>query len=395
MAILTQRSVDALQPHTKWYVVWDDDPHGFGIRIWPSGRKVYVVKYELLGSRKDKWYTLGDHAVLKAQAAREMAKQFLALVRQGRNPVAEIRHAQHGRTLADVLAKYLAEVLPHESLSARRNKHTHLTYWQESLGAIRLDELTPQRIARARDTLGQTHSNGTVNRYLGSLSAALRVATRDWGWLPDNPLRQVTRKEEPPGNVRWLEAQEELGRLLRVCAASPHPYIHLIVLLELHTGVRKMELLRLQWSHITWGQEQARLQVYRSKSKRWDQVVIMGEALERLRAHQGRSDLQIPWVFPRKDGQQPLDITKTWYRVRHEAGLTDFRFHDLRHTFASYLAMSGASLREIQEALGDRTVEMAIRYSHLSEAHTASVVNRMTQKFLEPGKTTASQERSQ
>jgi hypothetical protein len=53
MAILTQRSVDALQPRTKWYAVWDDDPHGFGLRIWPSGRKVYVVKYELRGSRKD------------------------------------------------------------------------------------------------------------------------------------------------------------------------------------------------------------------------------------------------------------------------------------------------------------------------------------------------------
>jgi integrase len=323
-----------------------------------------------------------------------MAKQFLALVRQGRDPVADIRRAQHGTTLADVITKYRADVLPTESLSARRNQRIHLTYWQQNLGDVCLDELTPQRIARERDTLGQTHSNGTVNRYLASLSSALHAAVRDWGWLPDNPLRQVTRKLESRGEVRWLADQEEIRRLLHVCAASPHPYLHLVVLLELHTGVRKMELMRLQWDHITWGPDHARLRVYRSKSKRWDQVVVGGEALTCLRQHQARSDLQIPWVFPRKDGQQPLDIRKAWERVRRESGLTDFRFHDLRHTFASYLAMSGASLREIQEGLGDRTVEM-VRYSHLSEAHTASVVSRMAQRFLEPGTATTSRELSE
>jgi integrase len=395
MAILTQRSVDALQPRTKWYAVWDDDPHGFGLRIWPSGRKVYVVKYELRGSRKDKWYTLGDHAVLKTQAAREMAKQFLARVRQGNDPVAEIRKARQGKTLADLLTKYLTDVLPHESLSARHNKAIHLRYWQQMLGEVHLDELTPQKIAEARKPLRQGRSDSTVNRYFSSLSAALQVAVQDWGWLPMNPLRQVSRLGEPRGRVRWLEPQDELQRLMRVCAADANPYIYLVVLLELQTGVRKMDLMRMQWSQVSFEASEARLRVHRSKNKRWDTVAVSGEVFIRLQAHHAQRDQTNPWVFPNQAKTGPFDIRRSWERVRREAGLSDFRFHDLRHTFTSYLAMSGASVRELAEALGDNTLEMALRYAHLSEAHTATVVSRMAQKFLEPSTATAARELSQ
>jgi integrase len=82
-------------------------------------------------------------------------------------------------------------------------------------------------------------------------------------------------------------------------------------------------------------------------------------------------------VFPRADGLQPLDIRSAWQTARKYAGIPDFRFHDLRHSAASYLAMSGASLAEIAEVLGHKTLTMVKRYAHLSEAHTASVVARM------------------
>jgi integrase len=380
MPILTQRSVDALVPQPKDYFVWDNDPHGFGVRVWPSGKKVFMVKYELLESRQDRKYTLGNTTVLKVQAARDMAKDFFATIRRGRDPVAELRKASQGQTVADLIAKYTVEVLPKESRSAQFNKRTHLTYWQQDLGSMTLSTLTPQRIAQARTDLAESKSPSTANRYLNTLSSVFRVAVREWGWLTHNPVREVTREQEPPGRDRWLDPQTETPTLLTVCEADHHPYIHLVVLLGIWTGARKMEVMRIQWKDIAWEPDLARVRLWRSKAKRWDQV--RGAALAKLQDHHVHSNLQIPWVFPRRDGQKPLDCTKAWYRVRRNAGLLDFRFHDLRHTFGSYLAMSGATVREIQEALGDKTVEMAVRYTHLSTAHTASVVQRMTDQFL-------------
>ena len=90
------------------------------------------------------------------------------------------------------------------------------------------------------------------------------------------------------------------------------------------------------------------------------------------------------WLFPRRDGQGPIDIRKAWENARDAAALADFRFHDLRHSTASYLAMNGASLVEIAEVLGHRTLQMVRRYAHLSESHVKDVVGRMNTRYLGP-----------
>jgi integrase len=87
-------------------------------------------------------------------------------------------------------------------------------------------------------------------------------------------------------------------------------------------------------------------------------------------------------LFPDGSGKKPIIIRAPWHKALKQAGIEDFRFHDLRHSAASYLAMSGASLAEIAEVLGHKTLEMVKRYSHLSEQHTASVVEKMNKKFL-------------
>src|SRR5262245_53923378 len=97
-----------------------------------------------------------------------------------------------------------------------------------------------------------------------------------------------------------------------------------------------------------------------------------------MRQHAKVRRIDTSLVFPRNDGQEPLDIRSAWEVARTNAGIENFRFHDLRHTAASYLAMSGASLAEIAEILGHKTLQMVQRYAHLSEAHTAAVVGRMT-----------------
>ena len=88
------------------------------------------------------------------------------------------------------------------------------------------------------------------------------------------------------------------------------------------------------------------------------------------------------WLFPRADGQSPIDIRKAWENARDAAGLVDFRFHDLRHSTASYLAMSGASQLEIAEVLGHRTLQMVRRYAHLSESHVKGLVTELNDKLF-------------
>jgi integrase len=90
------------------------------------------------------------------------------------------------------------------------------------------------------------------------------------------------------------------------------------------------------------------------------------------------------WLFPRSDGEQPIDIRTAWENARDKAGLVDFRFHDLRHSTASYLAMKGASLVEIAEVLGHRTLQMVRRYSHLSESHVKGLVERLGEDLFQP-----------
>ena len=113
-------------------------------------------------------------------------------------------------------------------------------------------------------------------------------------------------------------------------------------------------------------------------------VPLIGLARELMVAHGKVRRLDTDLVFPGLNPQKPIDITKPWETALRKAGLTDFRFHDLRHTSASYLAMSGASLIEIANVLGHRTLAMVRRYSHLSAPHTASIVERMNSQFL-PG----------
>jgi integrase len=109
---------------------------------------------------------------------------------------------------------------------------------------------------------------------------------------------------------------------------------------------------------------------------------LAGEALECVKGLAGMRRIDTRLLFPDGSGKKPIIIRAPWHKALKQAGIEDFRFHDLRHSAASYLAMSGASLAEIAEVLGHKTLEMVKRYSHLSEQHTAGVVEKMNKKFL-------------
>ena len=154
----------------------------------------------------------------------------------------------------------------------------------------------------------------------------------------------------------------------------------MVVVLALSTGARRGELLSLRWADVDL--KRGMLTFRQTKNGETRAVPLAGYALELLTQHAKRRRLDTTLVFPDKTGTRPLGIRDAFEGAVKRAGITNFHFHDLRHDFASNLAKNSASLLEIAEVLGHKTLQMTKRYAHLSEAHTAGVVARMNRAIF-------------
>jgi len=315
--------------------------------------------------------------------AKRWAQQTEAAIREGRH--FKTREAKR-HTLADLVDRYLRDVLPSKPKS-RKKLSALLTWWRREIGAYSLADVTPALIVEQRDRLlrGRTNrharrSPATVNRHLGALSHAFTIAVREWGWVEDNPVRKVGKLTEPTGRVRFL-TDEERDRLLEACGESGNRDLYVIVVLALSTGARLGEIMALRWPDVDLARGLAILHETKNKERR--ALPLAGLALNLLRERSRRRRLVTDLVFPSlKNARRTVFPRRAWLDALKAAQVEDFRFHDLRHSAASYLAMSGATLAEIAAVLGHKTLAMVKRYSHLSEQHTCAVVARMNEKFL-------------
>jgi integrase len=283
-----------------------------------------------------------------------------------------------GRTVSDLLDAYEREYLP--GLAPRTQHSTALLYrrWKQEFGSLLLTDLTPAFLRQWRDALSARFGPSTVNRYLASLGSALTVAVRDYEWLPAHPLHKVRKAPEPPGRVRFL-SDDERTRLMKACRQSHNPHLYTLALLAITTGARRDEMLQLHWGDVDL--EQGLLRLMQTKNKERRAVPVRGEALQLLR-RQRREHTPEEWVFARWDAAGPTHFEQAWQTSKRRAKLENFRFHDLRHTAASYLAMSGATLREIAEILGHKSLKQTMKYAHLTTGHTGEIVERMVRHKL-------------
>lgn len=342
-----------------------------------DGKEVYRVKIRRKG------YPEHTATFSRLTDARKWAQMTEVAMEEGRHfSTTEARR----HTLADVVDRYLRDVLPGKSASSISMQTQQLGWWKDQLGACVLADLTPSLIAEYRDRLargdGKRRSNATVVRYMAALSHALTMAVREWGWLDASPMRKVSKPKESRGRVRFL-SDAERACLLAICKDSESPYLYPVVVLALSTGARKREILDLTWHDVDLERRVIRLLDTKNRERRV--LPLAGHALDLLEQLAATRRKDTPWVFPRRDGRRPLDIRRAWETALRRANVPDFRFHDLRHSAASYLAMNGASLAEIAEILGHKTLSMVKRYAHLSEAHTAGVVARMNATIFGDG----------
>jgi integrase len=286
------------------------------------------------------------------------------------------------RTLGDAIDRYLSVTLPQSTFQKNaREQIRMLTWWKQELGSRPLVGITASTVAEVRDRIanettriGKVRSGATVNRRIAALSAVMTVAVKEYGWIPKNPIPNVTRMPDSKGRERFL-SDDERKALLACCDVSDLTLLGPLVRLALATGARKGELLGLQWANVDLGRRTVRFLDTKNGDSRTVPLAPAGiEVLVQWKS--GR--LPVGLVFP-----ETVDvIDKYWREARRDAGISDFRFHDLRHSAASYLAMSGASLMDIAAILGHKTLAMVKRYSHLSEQHTTAAIDRMAERFL-------------
>lgn len=275
------------------------------------------------------------------------------------------------RTFGDVALRWRKEILP-----TRRHVKTfirHLEFWEQRFGHIRLNNLEAGEITEALSSLDL--SPGTWNRCKAMLGSMLTAAT-DWNYKFVNPMPRVKSKKEPKGVVRYL-TETEKDDLLNSCENSPNHDLYSLVILALATGGRRGELLGLKWPEVNFKREMVTF--LNTKNDEHRSLPLKGKALELMRTRwsERRVGTNSEYVYP-----PGRSVQRAWEKARDESGVENFRFHDLRHTFASWMAMGGATLIEIQEAGGWKTLNMVLRYAHISDPHISGVVGRMVEDRL-------------
>jgi integrase len=266
------------------------------------------------------------------------------------------------------LAAVIDEYLEFKRAKGKRSVH-HDEYRLRRIKAwfgsdTPITEVTAQRIAqydRARATEKSRRKRpvmpATVNRELSILRHLLRLC-EEWGYIEKVP--RIRLAPEPEGRLRFL-AEEEMVRLLTACEQSKNPYLSTIVTIALNTGMRKGEILGLEWDRVDFSR--GVILAEKTKSGRRREVPMnrdVYDALSKL------PPVREGFLFRKRTGAAWGNIRTAFERACQEAKLEDFHFHDLRHTCASWLIMKGRSLKEVQELLGHREFSMTLRYAHLS-----------------------------
>ena len=313
--------------------------------------------------------------------AKQWAQQIETAIREGRHFKA-IESKKH--TLNQLIDRYLKHVAP--ALKSAGDRQRHLQWWKGQIGAYTLADITPALIVECRDRLARGHTNrgeqrspSTVNRYMASLSRPFSVGMKEWGWVEDSPFRKISTLREPRGRVRCLD-EEDRKRLLEACKERSR-LLYAIVVIALSTGARKNEIMTLKWPQVDL--TQGLITLHETKNNERRSVPLLGHALDLVRELAKVRRLDTDLLFPsHKDPNKPLSINTIWKRAVKNAELVDFRFHDTRHCAASYLLMSGATLAELSDLLGHKTLQMVKKYSHMTTPHAAKIVAQMNAQIF-------------
>jgi integrase len=264
------------------------------------------------------------------------------------------------KTFKEMADRFMLEYAPKNSKRTQLHYKTTLGHSLPFFGNMKLTLITPQKIAEYKAMrYNKGVKPGTVNLERSMFSKMFNLAIREWEWVKENPVSKVSRDRENNQRDKWLSVDEER----RLLENSPE-WLRELILLALHTGLRRDELLSLQWDRVNLFQKTIIIQ--KSKNGRPRTVpltsVAMGILEEKARIRNLKTNLVFMNTVGKKIGTSW--VMKHFIFARGKAGLEDFHFHDLRHTFATRLAQRGVDLYTISKLLGHVNIIMTQRYAH-------------------------------
>jgi integrase len=320
----------------------------------------YYINYYYRGRRKREMVGPSKGAAIQALSIR------LAEIAQGKFKIMPKRGAMTFDVLAD---KY------RELISVHKRGHHVEKYILKTLAAyfgnLRVFDLSAEDYEHFKALRSKSVKPATVNRELTVAKHMLSKAV-EWEIIPDNPFRKVRPLSVPKCAERVLSYDEET-KLLARCNLVRSRFLRPVVLLALHTGMRRGELLSLEWSRVDL--DRRTIRILNAKSTAGNRLIPMNATVHTLLSDLVK-EATSPVVFPssRKPGEKLLDLKKGFKKAVQLAGIPHFRFHDMRHTFATRLVRVGVDIVSVQHLLGHSKITMTARYAHsLADAKMAAV----------------------
>lgn len=399
---LTASVVDKAQPKEREYCIPDSEQKGFILRVRPSGEKTFCLLYRNAASQR-KRYTIGSADKYTLVQARAVAAQQLGKVALGADVQEEKQEARKDLTLDQFLTEHYSPWLC-EHLRTGEAIERKIRMAFKGLLNTKLSAISAFHVEKIRTEYTKAGKRTAANRY-AEMIKALMARAHKWGFIEVNAIAgKVSRHREDPGRVRYLDAaeearllealdrreakqREERARMITWAKQRRYPtlpdlsglaftdYLKPLTLAVLYSGMRRGEAFSLLWTDINFDQNTITIRPESAKSQRMRHVPMcaaLRQVFEQWRAQASGQGL----VFPSpKTGKRLDNVTSSWEALMKDAKIEGFRFHDLRHSFASKLAMGGVDLNTIRELLGHADLKMTLRYAHLSPARTQAAVN--------------------
>lgn len=398
---LTKTLIDAARPASKEVRLWDSDVKGFVLRVLPSGRKTFGLKYRVLN--RQRWFTIGEYgSPWTLDQARQKAREVSFKATQGEDLQDDKIEKRKALTIADAFDLYLKEG-PADRPNKRQSSWTRERLDMQNhivplIGHIPLKALKPGDVSRfqADVAAGKTARNvkggfrtryiirggaGAAARCVAAISAMLSWAVRRE--FVDRNVAQHVPKLQTRFCARFLNDAEierlfktldDLEASARISRAGAD-----IVRMLVYTGARRREIADLKWSEVDFSRRILLLPPERTKAggrNRYRAIALSSTAAELLQKRRPEEGPAGVYVFPMPSDDRPIqNLYKVWQRVRTAAGLPDLRLHDLRHTFASTALASGAPLASVGRALGHSSASSTQRYAHLRDETALAVAD--------------------
>lgn len=400
---ITQKLINSLVAEVKAYRVHDTAQPGLFIRVLPSGHKSFMVTWA-----RNKNVTLGRVGILTLEKARTEAAQYLADARTHGEPLA-VAQDRKGATLPSLRDFIDMTYMPWFKAHHRGHEKTLHTLNNnfESIMAQRIDAITGRNLEQIRTTWLQAGNKpSTVNRKIGSISGVFSRAV-EWEYINSHPLEKIKAlKVDTRGVVRYL-IDDELKRLhdamnsrqdearsernqaniwrternkpllasLETVLFTDH--LKPMIVVSLNTGLRRGELFDLKWSEVDFTGRSITVAGHSAKTLETRHIPMTPEAYSTLKAWKDQSTA-IGYVFPSSTGNRFDDVKTAWTNLLRRANIENFRWHDMRHDFASRLVMSDVSLNMVRAFLGHSDIKMTLRYAHLAPKNKADAIARIS-----------------